>query len=393
MGFVRCLCHNCVRIGVIILYIRSMAYNIYPHLNNYKDAHGKYQLLIKVTYNRQYAYYPMDIKLEENQFKDRLVINHPNKTKINALIRTKEVELESELLDLFKQPVVTLEDLKRVVRGEKAMNDSFTDFIQSYIDEMKGGKRTNATIQVYKSLMDELVSYDPHLYFYKINVSWLNKYEQHQRSLWEINTVNKKMKNIKGFLRQAKNRGLIKEERFITYKVPVYEQGIPEYLSEDEIAAFKQVCDVIKRPMMKMSGYYFLLSCYAGYRISDFKKFNYDDMVSNGKILLKTKKNKRILSIPIHTRLAEILEYCRDNPFAISEQNMREYVKEIARMAGVDRKIKVHTARHSFAMLLMDNGFDLEEVAELLGVTMKTAGIYARISNKRLEAKIINRLG
>lgn len=370
-----------------------MGYTIKPYLQKKASADGFHKLSIRVIFNRMSAYAPTDFKLSADQLKNNEVVNHPHKTKINFMLRTKIVEIEGELLDLLKQPAVNLEDLKRVIRGEKAIQDKFTDFIQSYIDEMKGGKRTNATIQVYKSLMDELIQYDPHLYFYKIGISWLNKYEQYQRSLWEINTVNKKMKNIKGFLRRAAEKNLIKPERFLAYKVPVYDQSIPVYLDEDEIIKFKAVCDVIQKPMMKMSGYYFLLSCYAGYRISDFKKFNYDSMVSNGKILLKTKKNKRILSIPIHSRLAEILDYCRHNPFSISEQNARDYVKDIAKLAGITRRIKVHTARHSFAMLLMDNGFDLEEVAELLGVTVKTASVYAHISNKRLETKILDRLG
>jgi len=369
-----------------------MAYSISPILHQYKDSSGKCKLMIRVIFNRQYAYCSLPVKLEENQLQNNLVVNHPHKTKINAMIRTKMSELEGELLDLVKLDHVSLDDLKRAVGGQKAAKDKFTTFMESYIDEVSGGKKADATIQVYQSLLDELIAYDPHLYFHKINTTWLNKFEQHQRKLWEVNTVHKKMKNVKGMLRRACEKGLIKEDKFESYKVPTYEQPIPVYLQETEIAQFKAVCDAIQRPMMKMSGYYFLLSCYAGYRISDFKKFSYDSMVSNGKILLKTKKNKNVVSMPIHSRLSEILTFCRNNPFNISEQNMRDYVKDISKMAGVDRKIKVHTARHSFAMLLMDNGFDLEEVAELLGVTMKTASIYARISNKRLEKKVLDRL-
>lgn len=370
-----------------------MAYSISPILHPYKDASGKQKLLIRVIFNRQYAYCSLNVKLTSDQLVDNLVVSHPHKTKINAMIRARMVELEDKLLDLVKLDHVSLDDIKRCVAGQKAVRDKFTDFILSYIDEVKGGKKTEATIQVYQSLVDELIEFDPHLYFHKINISWLNKYEQHQRSLWEINTVHKKMKNIKGMLRRAAEKGLIPDSKYKAYKVPAYEQPVPAYLEEHEINQFKAVCDAVQKPMMKLSGYYFLLSCYAGYRISDFKKFDYAAMVNKGRILLKTKKNKRLVSIPVHSRLSEILTYCKEHPFSISEQNMRDYVKDIARLAGVDRKIKVHTARHSFAMLLMDKGFDLEEVAELLGVTLKTAAIYARISNKRLEQKVLDKLG
>lgn len=370
-----------------------MGYTIKPYLQAKPNAEGYHKLAIRIVYNRLHAYASTDFKLLPNQLQGREVVNHPHKTKITAMLNKQMVEIEQNLFDLMQYDQVTLEMLQKAVRGEVASKATFTDFITQYAREMNG-KKSEKTIEVYEDIRNDLEAYDPYLYFSKISVSWLNNFEQHLRAnKLHVNTVNKKMKNIKGFLKQAKNRGLIKEDRYITYKVPVYEQGIPEYLSEEEIAAFKQVCDAIKRPMMKMSGYYFLLSCYAGYRISDFKKFNYGEMVSKNRILLKAKKNKRLVSIPIHSRLADILKFCRDNPFNISEQNMREYVKDIAKMAGVDRKIKVHTARHSFAMLLMDSGFDLEEVAELLGVTIKTASVYARISNKRLEKKILDRLG
>lgn len=370
-----------------------MTYSIHTMLHNHTDKQGKHKLLIKVTCNRQHYYCPLPVKLTADQLHQGSVINHPHKTKINALIRVKIAELEGAMLDLMKLEQVSPEDIKRVVGGQRSARDKFTDFITSYIDEVKGGKKADATIQVYQSILDELITYDAHLYFHKINLTWLNRYEQYQRTLWEHNTVHKKMKNIKGMLRRAAEKGLIKPDRFTAYKVPTYEQQIPAYLDEQEIIQFKAVCDAIQKPMMKMSGYYFLLSCYAGYRISDFKKFSYESMVTGRRIRLRTKKNKRVVSILIHSRLSEILSFCREHPFDISEQNMRDYVKEIARMAGVDRKIKVHTARHSFAMLLMDKGFDLEEVAELLGVTLKTASVYARISNKRLEHKILEKLG
>lgn len=370
-----------------------MGYTIKPYLQAKPDKDNVHKLSIRVVFNRMHAYAPTDFKLRPDQLQGREVINHPHKAKITAMLNKQMVDIEQNLLDLLDVPQVSLEMVQKAVRGEALSKQTFTDFIAEYEQQMRG-KKADATIEVYEDVRKELEEYDKYLYFSKISITWLNWYEQHLRDKGiHHNTVHKKMKNIKGFLKQAKNRGLIKEDRYKAYIVPVYEQGIPEYLTEDEIASFKTVCDAIKRPMMKMSGYYFLLSCYAGYRISDFKKFSYESMVSSGRILLKTKKNKRVVSMPIHSRLQEILTYCRDNPFNISEQNMRDYVKDIAKMAGVDRKIKVHTARHSFAMLLMDNGFDLEEVAELLGVTMKTAAIYGRISNKRLEKKILDKLG
>lgn len=369
-----------------------MGYTIKPYLQPRANAQGYQKLGIRIVFNRLHAYASTDFKLLPHQLQGREIVNHVHKNKITVMLNQQLIQIEQNLLDLMQFDKVTLEMLQKAVHGEVISKKTLTEFITEYVREMHG-KKAPDTIRVYEDVCRDIENYDPYLYFSKISVSWLNNFEQHLRTNLHVNTVNKKMKNIKGFLKQAKNRGLIKEDKYITYKVPLYEQAIPEYLSEEEIIAFKKVCDAIQRPFMKMSGYYFLLSCYAGYRISDLKKFNYNKMVSNNRILLKAKKNKRIISIPIHSRLVEILDYCRNNPFSISEQNARDYVKDIAKLAGITRNIKVHTARHSFAMLLMDNGFDMEEVAELLGVTVKTAAVYAHISNKRLETKILDKLG
>lgn len=145
--------------------------------------------------------------------------------------------------------------------------------------------------------------------------------------------------------------------------------------------------------ILKLCGYYFLLSCFAGYRISDCLGFKYADRVQAGQIVLRAGKNKKIVSIPIHTRLGEVLAYVKDHPMQISEQHVRKYVKELVKMAGIKKHVKFHTGRHSFAMLLMKSGFSLDEVAHLLGDTLAVARVYGKIHNPTLNAKVLERLG
>lgn len=367
-----------------------MSYSINAVLKNYADKSGLHQILIRVIYKRTRKYSPTGFKVKAEQFTSGKVVNHPHKVKMNATIGRQISEIEERLIDMIRTESET--DLKEIVNGKKSDRVLLTDFIREYIEEVRP-LRSKATIQVYESLATDLDNYDPHLYLDKINLSILNKFTKEQAEQWEQNTVNKKIKHLKAFLNRAYERQLIDLDQFKTLKVPTYIQKLPTYIDEQEMESFKAVCDSVKQPMMKMSGYYFLLSCYAGYRISDLKRFNYSETVKNNKIILTAKKNQEIVSIPIHSRLQEVLDYCKENPLTIAEQNMRDYVKQIAKLAGIHKHLRVHDGRHSFAMMLMDRGFDLEEVAELLGITNKVAKVYARISNKRLEKKILERLG
>jgi site-specific recombinase XerD len=200
------------------------------------------------------------------------------------------------------------------------------------------------------------------------------------------------MKIVKSILYKAAELGIIEKVKFENYKAPRYSQPIPEYLTETEITAIAELLPKLGESSMKTSGYYFLLSCFTGYRISDAKRFDYDKHVKDGTIVLRAKKNKSVVSIPVHDRLKDVLEFVKRNPLTIPEQNIRDYVRDVCKLAGITKHVKYHTSRHSWAMLLMNNGFSQEEVAETLGDSLNVARIYARISPERLNDKIMSKL-
>jgi site-specific recombinase XerD len=121
-------------------------------------------------------------------------------------------------------------------------------------------------------------------------------------------------------------------------------------------------------------------------------QFDYDKAVHGNNLTLRAKKNGQIVSIDIYFKLEMILEYIKDHKLNISEQHFRKYVKHIVFLCNIKKDVTPHTGRHSFAMMLMNKGFTIDEVAELLGDSELIAKVYARITNEHLNKKVKERL-
>jgi site-specific recombinase XerD len=67
----------------------------------------------------------------------------------------------------------------------------------------------------------------------------------------------------------------------------------------------------------------------------------------------------------------------------ISESGLQKAVTEAARQVGIPKRVSCHTFRHSFATHLLQQGYDIRTVQELLGhKDVRTTMIYTHVLSR-----------
>lgn len=176
---------------------------------------------------------------------------------------------------------------------------------------------------------------------------------------------------------------------------PKAHEAIRDFLTIEELKLMmcSPAKDKIKKP--------FLFSCFTGLRFGDVMQLTWSNIVTeNGvtKLRIKAQKTQKDTNITI-PNAADVLPErgnAKDEDFVfqkISNHWMNVYLKEWVEAARIKgKKVTFHTARHTYATLLLTLGNDLYTVSKLLGHSeIRTTQIYAEIIDKKKE-EAVNKL-
>ncbi|MGB5666177.1 MAG: site-specific integrase, partial [Maribacter sp.] len=112
-------------------------------------------------------------------------------------------------------------------------------------------------------------------------------------------------------------------------------------------------------------------------------------------IITKRQKNGNPVKIPLLRKALDLIRrYMTDKRSVnnntlfprISNQKMNAYLKEIALLAGIQKNLTFHMARHTFATTVtLTNGVPIETISKMLGHTrLATTQIYAKVVERKV---------
>lgn len=218
------------------------------------------------------------------------------------------------------------------------------------------------------------------------------KTERNQRQI----TVNKCIQRFRRPIRIAVAEGLLLRDPFSLHKPGRVKKQII-FLTQEELSTLKN--HTFKQTRLERVKNLFVFCCYTGlaYReMSNLKPVHIQKGFDGIKWIKMTReKTGKLVSVPLLPIAERIIEYYRsDSEFllpGISNQKFNSYLKEIADILGIEKRITHHTARKTFAStVLLYNDVPMEVVSEILGhSSIKiTEAYYGKIVQKRVSKEM-----
>lgn len=350
------------------------------------DTEDVHPIYLKVTLNSQRRYIATGYSLREkfwDPYSQSVKQAYHEAEKINTDIQDRKQKIISWIIKKNVEGVqLTADQVKDAFSSGDLTN--FFEFSERFIKEV-GGKRGVATLENYRKVLKKIEGYHGSrlLSFQQITHDWLAGFEAHLRKNLTSNYIHAIWKVIKTFFNAARKRNLITNYPFTSYENPVYRSPRKDYLTLKELRAWEKYVDKA-HGVQREAGVYFLLGCYTGLRISDWFLFDKKN-IKEGRVLIETVKNKKPVSMIINSGLRRNLK--RMTGLTITEPAINRVLKDIAKGAGIDKRVSSHCARRTFAVTVCaTRGISLETCARLMGITVKIcADNYYSVTQEKID--------
>lgn len=356
-------------------------FSVTPVIINKPDSKKLCPVKIQIIIGRKKAIQSTGVKVLKEQF-NKEVINHPHKDDLNAILKNKCYEIEKKLLKAkAADETLTIDSIR------KPKQYKVCEYYDQLIKE-ETSKMAPGTVKRYRYDLTRLKKFDSEITFNQVNPQWLRRYEDYLRKTMEENTVHKCFQSLKKVFNSAIADKVTDNYPFKQYDNPKYRPPIKDFLTEKELMNFWKAIETNPlRPMVELSGYYFLLGAFSSLRLSDWFRFD-KRFVQGNKLILRTKKNGGLVIMNMHTRLKKVVKYVLKHGKPVTEQKIREHIKQICVLAGIEKDVSTHTARRSFAILCASKGISMEVCAELMGISMQVVRVYYRMAGFILDKEI-----
>lgn len=284
------------------------------------------------------------------------------------------------------------------MQGVICSNTEGVNYIEFMEREISMANVSESTKILHMDTHKQLMAYRSSIDIRIVNSDFLLSFENYMRieRKLSINTIARHMKVIKRYINVARKKEIIIKDPFLNYTIRS-EETHRESLSEKELDLLEEYRQHSESNEVLNA---FLFSCYTGLRYSDICNITKQDIYSINRkkwLIIKMHKTNIEVRIPISTvfdgkglLLSKSIPRSRGRLFLLeSNQKTNRTVKAILKKLGIKRNYSFHSARHTFATLLIYRGVNITTVQKLLGhKSVKTTQVYSAVTDLTIEKEI-----
>lgn len=306
-----------------------------------------------------------------------------------------------------------------VAEPEPTNNDNLFSYIDYLIERPETGRNlTKTSINNYRLTKTFLKRFNDEVYpidFDSINLEWYNDYlEWCEKQNLSKNYIGKHIKTLKTFMNNAFEDGKTQNTQFKSKRFKVLKEDSDNiYLSDEELKKLWSL-KLHHEPIKENARDLFLIGAYTGLRVSDYNNINDENLITTQgvkMIHIKTKKTGKVVSIPLHPIVKEILSKNNGKPpKRLPDQKINKLIKEVSESAGIDEVsyttvtkggkqvkkknykfdlVKTHTARRSFCTNAYLSNMSTIDIMAISGHTTEKAFLnYIKVTSEQTAIRM-----
>lgn len=338
----------------------------------------------------------------------RMKGNSEEARSINSILDFIKNKINEIQFELLKDGIsFTIDEFKNRLLGTSERTRTLIPIFQDHNNKIKaliGKEYAAGTLERYETSLKHTKEFLLWKYkasdvdILKIDHAFITDYEFYLRTVRNCtnNTAVKYIKNFNKIIKICLANNWIERNPFANYKSKVKEVE-RVYLTENEIQ------EIINKDFgtdrLSLVRDIFLFSCFTGLAYIDVKNLtkSHISLGIDGEkwIFTHRQKTESASKIPILPVTQMIIEKYENHPQSInqdrllpifSNQKMNAYLKEIATVCNINKKLTFHIARHTFATTVtLTNGVPIESVSKMLGhKNLRTTQHYAKVLDKKV---------
>lgn len=334
--------------------------------------------------------------------------NKEDALKLNAYLEVFTGQVYSAKSQLMLGgKTITADAIKNALTGKGDEQKMLLDLLSIHNERMEsllGKEFALATLKRYRTTLTQTRLFLQWKYnkddisIQDLNYEFISDYSYWLKTVRNCNqnSVLKYISNLKKIITDCILKGWLQRDPFIGFKLPrKYVQIVP--LSQEDLERISAKVFHIERLAIVRD--IFLFSCYTGLAYIDVCNLRQSGLIKgfDNELWVTTirQKTETPTRVPLLPKALEIIERYKEHPRCIlqgyalpilSNQKMNSYLKEIADVCGITKKLTFHIARHTFATTItLGNGVPIETVSKMLGhKSLKQTQHYAKIVDVKI---------